>query len=192
MPAGILFWIAVSFSTFQIITSFGIPLDAALHLEPEPQSFLGRRHGGLGGLADSCLPCAGAASLDGVLGWLAVAGRLRPHPQFGGQLPSQVVRAIHVGLPVPGRRRDGRQPPVRARPSLRIVGWGIGVAGFASGSTNGVSTTSCMVRAGELTQLDMVVGIAALVILIYLVWRVMGLALPIVAALFLAYCLFGH
>ena len=28
LTAGILFWIAVSFSTFQIITSFGIPLDA--------------------------------------------------------------------------------------------------------------------------------------------------------------------
>ena len=36
------------------------------------------------------------------------------------------------------------------------------------------------------------VGIAALAILIYLVWRVMGPALPIVAGLFLAYCLFGN
>ena len=44
----------------------------------------------------------------------------------------------------------------------------------------------------RLTTLDLVVGIAGIAILIYLVWRVMGPALPLVAGLFLAYCLFGH
>ncbi len=35
----ILFWIAVSFSTFQVVTSFGIPSRRALHLQHHPQSF---------------------------------------------------------------------------------------------------------------------------------------------------------
>ena len=45
----LLFWIAVSFSTFQIITAFGIPLDQPFIGGLKPHASLGRRHGGLGG-----------------------------------------------------------------------------------------------------------------------------------------------
>ena len=47
-------------------------------------------------------------------------------------------------------------------------------------------------RAGELTQLDIVVGIAALVILFAVVWRLMGAALPLICLAFLAYALLGQ
>jgi TRAP transporter 4TM/12TM fusion protein len=76
--------------------------------------------------------------------------------------------------------------------SLRAIGWIVGFASFLIGLYHWALYEELIVRAGELTTLDLVVGIAGLAILIYLVWRVMGPALPIVAGLFLAYCLFGN
>ena len=47
-------------------------------------------------------------------------------------------------------------------------------------------------RSGDLLTQDIVVGVIALVTLFVLVWRILGPALPIMAGIFLAYCLFGN
>jgi len=110
---------------------------------------------------------------------------------FGGSMPSQVVRTIHVGFlclvagAMIANHRSGSS-------SLRAVGWIVGVASFLIGLYHWALYEELIVRAGELTTLDLIVGIAGIAILIYLIWRVMGPALPIVAGLFLSYCLFGH
>ncbi|NIX77993.1 TRAP transporter permease [Microvirga sp. c23x22] len=129
--------------------------------------------------------------LDGILAWLSVAVAFGLILKFGGSLPSQVVRALHVGFLclVAGAMLANH----RAGSSwLRAAGWIVGLAGFAVGLYQWALYNDLLVRSGDLNTMDLAVGVAALAILIYLVWRVMGPALPIVAGLFLAYCLFGH
>jgi TRAP transporter 4TM/12TM fusion protein len=186
----LLFWIAVSFSTFQIITSFGIPLD---------QPFIGglslTHLWGVAMVAWAAwligLAVRRRSIVDGVLAWIAIAGAFGLVLWFGGSMPSQVVRTIHVGFlclvaaAMIANHRSGSS-------FLRAVGWIVGVASFLVGLYHWALYEELVIRAGDLTTLDLVVGIAALAILIYLVWRVMGPALPIVAGLFLSYCLFGN
>ncbi len=186
----LLFWIAVSFSTFQIITSFGIPLDqpfiagaSLFHILVVVMvawaawlAVLATRRRGI---------------LDGVLGWLSVAIAFGLVMHFGGSMPSQVVRALHVGFlclvagAMIANHRSGS-------PFMHAVGWIVGLAGFGVGLYQWALYNELVIRAGELTPGDLISGIVALAVLFYLVWRVMGIALPIVAGLFLAYCLFGN
>ncbi|HEY8383722.1 MAG TPA: TRAP transporter permease [Microvirga sp.] len=111
--------------------------------------------------------------------------------KFGGSLPSQVVRTIHVGFLclVAGAMLANHRA---GTPTFKTIGWLVGLAGFAVGLYHWVLYYDLVNRAGELTAADRVVGITALAVLFYLVWRVMGPALPIVAGLFLAYCLLGQ
>ena len=101
------------------------------------------------------------------------------------------MRALHVGFLclVAGAMVANHRA---TSSTTRILGWAIGIAGFTVGLYQWGLYNELMVRSGDLTQLDMVLGIAALLILIYLVWQVMGIALPIVATVFLAYCLLGN
>ena len=186
----ILFWIAVSFSTFQVVTSFGIPLDAPFISTITLNHFLGVAMALWAGWL-VLQAVRGRSILDGALAWIAVAVAFGLIVKFGGSLPSQVVRALHVGFLclVAGAMVANH----RAKSSTtRILGWAIGIAGFTVGLYQWGLYNELMVRSGDLTQLDMVLGIAALLILIYLVWQVMGIALPIVATVFLAYCILGH
>jgi TRAP transporter 4TM/12TM fusion protein len=186
----LLFWIAVSFSTFQIITSFGIPLDqrfiAGLSLTHLLAVAMVAWAAWLIGLV-----MRRRSIVDGIMAWIAVAAAFGLVLWFGGSMPSQVVRTIHVGFlclvagAMIANHRSGSW-------SLRATGWIVGFASFLVGLYHWALYEDLIVRAGELTTLDLVVGIAGLAILIYLVWRVMGPALPIVAGLFLAYCLLGN
>ena len=186
----LLFWIAVSFSTFQIITSFGIPLDQPFIAGASLFHILGVVMAAWAAwLIVQAVRRRGI--LDGVLGWLAVAIAFGLVLKFGGSIPSQVVRALHVGFlclvagAMIANHRSGSS-------ALHAIGWIVGLAGFSVGLYQWALYNELVIRSGELTTGDLVSGIAALAILFYLVWRVMGPALPIVAGLFLAYCLFGN
>ncbi|HZH12014.1 MAG TPA: TRAP transporter permease [Microvirga sp.] len=186
----LLFWIAVSFSTFQIITSFGIPLDQPFIAGASLFHILGVVMAAWAAwLIVQAVRRRGI--LDGVLGWLAVAIAFGLVLKFGGSIPSQVVRALHVGFlclvagAMIANHRSGSS-------ALHAIGWIVGLAGFGVGLYQWALYNELVIRSGELTTGDLVSGIAALAILFYLVWRVMGPALPIVAGLFLAYCLFGN
>ncbi|CAH1650049.1 TRAP transporter permease [Chelatococcus asaccharovorans] len=186
----LLFWIAVAFSVFQIITAFGLPLDRAFL----PGVTLIRVVGAILTLWAVKIvwdrlqgrPVMGALF---ALVPLAIVYIVVSH--FSGGVPSQIVRTMHVGFLclVAGAMLANHRATSRAG---WLIGWGLGLAGFLVGLYHWAFYFDLVNRAGELTPADFVVGIAALVILFVLVWRVMGPALPIVSGLFLAYCLFGQ
>jgi TRAP transporter 4TM/12TM fusion protein len=106
-------------------------------------------------------------------------------------LPSQVVRAIHVGflillaLPLLSAARGQGA-------AMRALFWGLGVLGMAVGVYQWVFYEDLLQRAGDPTQLDIVFGVGALALLFITAWRIMGPALPLISGFFLGYALFGH
>ena len=106
-------------------------------------------------------------------------------------LPSQIVRAVHVGFllalvfPLMAAARMDR-------PVMRALGWVAGLLGALIAVYQWVEYNALIIRAGDPTQLDVAVGITLLVLLFAATWRAMGPALPIIAGIFLAYCLFGQ
>jgi TRAP transporter 4TM/12TM fusion protein len=106
-------------------------------------------------------------------------------------LPSQIVRAVHVGfllaLVFPLLAAVGRSSlPWRA------LAWGASAAAAAVAAYQWLEYDALILRAGDPTQVDIAVGITLLALLFVATWRAMGAALPIIAATFLAYCLFGQ
>ncbi|MFZ1885618.1 MAG: TRAP transporter permease [Rhodoplanes sp.] len=186
----ILFWIAVAFSAFQVITAFGIPLDRPLFL-------------GLTVIRGAWMALAlwaiwlgvsavrGRAVLNGVIALTALAVVAFLIDKFTGSLPSMVVRTLHVGFLclVAGGLLANHRAQNRATFALA---WLFGAAGFAVGVYHWAFYEDLVMRAGEVTDADRVVGIVAIGLLFYFVWRIMGPALVIVSGLFLAYCLFGQ
>jgi TRAP transporter 4TM/12TM fusion protein len=105
-------------------------------------------------------------------------------------LSSQVQRAGHVGFllmmvylcyPAFGGKRP-YQP----------LAWLLGLAGMGTFLYQWVFEGDLIVRSGDLTTMDMIVGITLMVLIFEAARRVMGIALPIVCGLFLMYGLFGE
>lgn len=103
---------------------------------------------------------------------------------------TQVLRAGHVGFlllmiflsyPVKGNQRPW-QP----------LAWLLGLAGMATAVYQWYFEGDLIQRSGELTQSDMLIGITLTLLVFEAARRVMGIALPIICALFLAYGLFGQ
>jgi TRAP transporter 4TM/12TM fusion protein len=189
----LLFWIAVAFSAFQVVTAFGIPLDFRIlptlsWLTP----ILLIRVGFLLWLGWILLGLArGRRDPEAILAFLTLLGAFELVALYTGTLPNQVLRTLHVGflcLTACGLLANADE----TSPAGRGFWWAIGVGGFAIGLYHWWNYHELVNRAGELTHADMVVGIAALFVLFLLVWRAMGIALPLVAGAFLAYCLFGN
>jgi TRAP transporter 4TM/12TM fusion protein len=186
----LLFWVAVAFSTFQIVTAFGIPLDKVIVAGLKPIHLIG------GGFAAWAIwlgysAARGRSIRDGAIAFALILVTFLILVRFSGGLPSQIVRALHVGFLCLVAAAMLANHRVLSRFG-KLFWWGIGIAGFLIGLYHWALYEELVNRAGELTHGDFVVGVAALAILFALVWRVMGPALPIVAGLFLAYCLFGH
>lgn len=106
-------------------------------------------------------------------------------------LPSQITRAVHVGFlmllafPLSAGMRDSPA-------AIRIVAWVIGLIGFGVGLYQWWEYEPLILRAGDPTRVDLVVGSIALVFLFVATYISLGPALPILAAVFLAYCFFGQ
>jgi TRAP transporter 4TM/12TM fusion protein len=96
------------------------------------------------------------------------------------------VRAIHVGFLI--LMTFLLMPPLKRR----AIGWILGVAGFAAGLYHWVFEADLVQRAGDLTTADMAIGILTIVLVFEAARRVMGIALPIICAVFLAYALYGQ
>ena len=101
-------------------------------------------------------------------------------------LSSPVVRAIHVGFLL--LMTFTLYPPLGSR----WLGWLLGGAAFAAGLYHWVFEAELVQRAGDLTTGDYVVGIVTTVLVFEAARRVMGIALPIICAVFLGYALFGQ
>ena len=107
-------------------------------------------------------------------------------------LSSQVTRSLHVGflllltyLLYPATKKGDLQ---------RIAWWDVllGAGAFALGFYHWIFEADLIQRAGEPTMTDLVVGIAVVALVFEAVRRTMGLALPIICGLFLAYGLWGQ
>lgn len=106
-------------------------------------------------------------------------------------LSSQVIRAFHVGflllliyLIYPASPQEGR----RTGPVSWLLAW----TGFGLSFYHWIYEADLTVRAGELIPADWVVGIVTIVLVFEAARRVMGLGLPIICAVFLAYAMFGE
>jgi TRAP transporter 4TM/12TM fusion protein len=109
-------------------------------------------------------------------------------------LPSQVVRAVHVGfllalafplLTASSVARGGG----RWRLALGVLA---AVAAVFVAGYQWVQHDALLMRAGDPTEIDIWIGFLALGLLFVVTTMAMGPALPIIAGAFLAYCLFGQ
>ncbi|MFD0462499.1 hypothetical protein ACFQY9_12105 [Microvirga aerilata] len=182
-PLGrLLFWIAVSFSTFQIITSFGIPLDRPLIAGLTLAHFFATAlvvWGAWLALAFS----RGRSAVDDAMALVAILVAFGLAIRFGGGVPSQVVRALHVGFLslVAGAMIANHRATT---PSLRAVGWVIGLVGFVVGLYHWGLYYELVNRAGELTLVDRVIGIAALAVLFSLSGKSWASPFPLLPGFF--------
>jgi TRAP transporter 4TM/12TM fusion protein len=108
-----------------------------------------------------------------------------------GTLPSQVVRAMHVGfLLLLGFGLVGNL--VAKTRAGRIFFWTLAVLGFSTGLYNWVFYADLLKRSSFLTPLDLAVGTMAVALVFEAARRLMGLPLAIISGIFLAYCFFGQ
>ncbi|TIS59995.1 MAG: TRAP transporter fused permease subunit [Mesorhizobium sp.] len=108
-----------------------------------------------------------------------------------GSLPSQVVRAMHVGFLL--LLGFGLIANLRATSMPAKAGfWALGVLGFATGLYNWVFYADLIRRSGFLTTPDLIVGAALVVLVFEAARRLMGLPLAVIAFIFLAYCFVGN
>ncbi|MGF1627838.1 MAG: TRAP transporter permease [Kiloniellaceae bacterium] len=105
--------------------------------------------------------------------------------------PSQVVRAFHLGFltvlvfPLVAAVRGAALP-------WRVLAWAAAAAGAAVAFYQWWEYIPLLLRAGDPLQRDIVIGIVALATIFAATWAIMGPALPIIAGIFLGYCLFGE
>mgnify|MGYP001007147258 FL=1 len=131
-------------------------------------------------------PDEGSPAFVGALFWVAVVFSVFQIVTAAfSPLSSTVVRAVHVGflLLVP----YVLYPPARQQ----WLGWCIGAVAFSTGLYHWVFEADLVQRAGELTRTDMAVGILVIALVFEAARRIMGIALPLVCAVFLLYGLFG-
>ncbi|MCQ6255483.1 TRAP transporter permease [Pseudomonas sp. Q11] len=105
-------------------------------------------------------------------------------------ISSQVLRAVHVGFllwvvflsyPAYGASRPW-QP----------LAWVLSLAGVTTAVYQWVFEADLILRSGDLTTTDLIIGIVLIVLVFEAARRVMGIALPLICGLFLAYGLFGE
>ncbi|WP_130903309.1 TRAP transporter permease [Pseudomonas sp. Sample_23] len=105
-------------------------------------------------------------------------------------LSSQVLRAVHVGfllwvvfLSYPVRGADRPWQP---------LAWLLSLAAIATALYQWVFEADLIQRSGDLTSADLAIGIVLIGLVFEAARRVMGIALPVICGLFLAYGLFGE
>lgn len=188
----VIFYIAVAFSIFQIVTSFGVPLDKPFFADVRWLDLILLVRIAMVLWLVWLLYHAWhrRLNLESVLGFIAVLTTVELIAAYAGGIPSQVVRSIHVGfLCLLASAMVAN--PIRNLP-LKVAVWVMGFLGFGIGIYHWKEYYALVERSGFLTELDIAVGVTALVILFVLVTRVMGAAIAIITGTFLLYTLFGE
>jgi len=186
----LLFWIAIAFAAFQIVTAFGIPINRGLLfgvtlIHVAAAGFILWAAWILYGAT------RGRPLADGLVAFVPMLVSFLIVARFGGGMPSQVLRTIHVGslcLLAGGMLAHHRAGSAGGK----ALWWVLAGLAFLAGLYHWHLYRELVVRAGDLTNPDLIVGVVAVVALFVMVWRVLGPALPIVAGAFLAYALIGH
>ncbi|TPM35593.1 TRAP transporter permease [Mesorhizobium sp. B2-3-4] len=108
-----------------------------------------------------------------------------------GSIPSQVVRAMHVGFllllgfALIANLRATSLP-------AKVAFWTLGLLGFGTGLYNWVFYADLIRRSGFPTTPDLIVGAVLVVLVFEAARRLMGLPLAVIAFIFLAYCFVGN
>ncbi|MGZ9033300.1 MAG: TRAP transporter permease [Rhodospirillales bacterium] len=105
-------------------------------------------------------------------------------------LPSQIVRAVHVGfltLTVFGIAAGHAD-----RTAARALLWLAGLLSFALAFYHWLFQGELILRAGDPSALDLAVGAVTLVLLFEAARRILGVALPIICLAFFLYALLGE
>ena len=104
---------------------------------------------------------------------------------------SQVTRAFHVGFlallgfPLLAILKGGSN-------IARSLGWTMAALGVTVALYQWWEFVPLIMRAGDPVTMDIIIGCIALFTVFAAAWALMGPALPIIAGLFLSYCLFGE
>ena len=128
-----------------------------------------------------------------LLFWIAVAFSLFQIATAAHltNLPSQVIRAVHVGflglLGFPFLALAHRRGP-----GVKALAWAFAAVSVAVAAYQWIEYAPLILRAGDPTQMDTVIGVLALLVVFAAAYALMGPALPIIAGLFLAYCFWGQ
>ena len=106
-------------------------------------------------------------------------------------LPSQAARGIHVGFLL--LLSFGLIANFRARNDAgRAFGWVLGLVGFGVGLYQWIFYADLILRDGDPSTLDLVVGTLLIVLILEAARRLMGNALPIMCGVCLLYWFFGQ
>ncbi|WP_292616937.1 TRAP transporter fused permease subunit, partial [Nitrobacter sp. 62-23] len=106
-------------------------------------------------------------------------------------LPSQVVRGVHVGFLI--LMTFGLVANFTAKSNAgRAAGWFIGGIGFLCGLYQWIFYADLILRDGDPTTLDLVVGTVLAVLIFEGTRRLMGLALPLMCGACIVYWFFGQ
>jgi TRAP-type uncharacterized transport system fused permease subunit len=106
-------------------------------------------------------------------------------------LPSQVVRGVHVGFLI--LMTFGLVANITAKINAgRALGWFIGGIGFLCGLYQWIFYADLILRDGDPTTLDLVVGTLLAVLIFEGTRRLMGLALPLMCGACIVYWCFGQ
>lgn len=108
-------------------------------------------------------------------------------------LSSQVLRSMHVGFLllltfILFRIRKGGRPSDRAP----WYDWVLAATGFALAFYHWIFEADLILRAGDPTMTDLVVGVIVVCLVVEGARRIMGWELPLICAIFIPYALFGR
>ncbi|OYY22973.1 MAG: C4-dicarboxylate ABC transporter, partial [Azorhizobium sp. 35-67-15] len=127
-----------------------------------------------------------------ILFWIAIAfSAYQLFVSTYAILPSQVIRSLHVGFLCLIAAALIANHRSTSRLTLAL-GWGVGLVGFSTGLYQWIFYNDLILRAGEISSADFVMGIALIVVVFAVSWQMMGPALPLICGGFLAYGLFGQ
>lgn len=142
-------------------------------------------------------PEAATRKLAGKMGWIVFFGLLafsvfQLYTSIFGVLTAQLQRSIHLGFALalifllfPARKKNLK---------VKKVAWYdllLAVIAVAVGAYWPVMIDELVNRVGRLTPTDFYIGIAAILLVLEATRRTVGLPITIIAALFMAYALFG-
>ena len=106
-------------------------------------------------------------------------------------LSTLIVRSVHVGFLLCLcflliRAREGMR-----RDRIPLYDWGLAAIGFTIGLYHWVFEQALILRSGDPTQLDIIVGVINIVLVVEASRRIMGFGLPLFCVLFIPYAYFG-
>ncbi|MBT2695552.1 TRAP transporter permease [Bacillus sp. ISL-55] len=142
-------------------------------------------------------PEAATRKLAGKMGWIVFFGLLafsvfQLYTSIFGVLTAQLQRSIHLGFALalifllfPSRKKNLK---------VKKVAWYdllLALLAIAVGAYWPVMIDELVNRVGRLTPTDFYIGIAAILLVLEATRRTVGLPITVIAALFMAYALFG-